>query len=216
MIKFSKGLKIGLFVLFVGSITGCAELDELRGLNKRQSITIRDQADQISNLTGENSQLSQQLMFDDEEKKRLHVELEKLAQAIGEGALVRDTIEGPVIQLQEKILFDSGMAEIKPSGENALLTISNYLKERPDAMLRVDGHTDNDPILKTKHLWDSNHHLSAARALAVFHFLTKKQGIDQTKIHVSGFGANRSVSENESKEGKKKNRRVEFLIVKGS
>lgn len=208
--------KMILFVLFIGSITGCAELNELRGLNKRQSITIRDQADDVANLTSENQRLTQQLLADDAEKKKLYAELENLARTIGEGAIVRDTIEGPVIQLQEKILFDSGMAEIKPSGEGALLKIAEYLKGKPEAVLRIDGHTDSDPIIKTKHLWDSNHHLSAARALAVFHFLTKRENIDQQKIHVSGFGPNRPIAENETKDGKQKNRRVEFLIVKGS
>ncbi len=216
MLKFSKVWKSALFVLFVGSITGCAELNELRGLNKRQSVTIRDQADNIARLDEDNNKLKEKLLADELEKKRLHAELEKLARAIGEGAVVRDTIEGPVIQLQEKILFDSGMAEIKPSGESALLTIANYLKERPDALLRIDGHTDSDPIVKTKHIWDSNHHLSAARSLAVFHFLTKKQDLDQLRVHISGFGPNRPVSKDEDKEGKRKNRRVEFLIVKGS
>lgn len=216
MLKFRRFWKLGLFVLLVGSITGCSELNELRGLNKRQSITIRDQADELSRLKDENQNLGQKLLQDEREKNKLRSELEKLAKAIGEGAIVRDTIEGPVVQLQEKILFDSGMAEIKSSGEAALLTIADYLKERPSAILRIDGHTDGDPIVKSKHMWDSNHHLSAARALSVFHFLTKKQGIEQVKIHVSGFGPNRPVAGNENKEDKKKNRRVEFLIVKSS
>ena len=216
MINFANICKLSLFVLFVGSITGCAELKELRGLNNKQSLTIRDQASEITQLKGQNDKLSQELQLDDEEKVRLRNELEKLAKAIGEGAIVRDTIEGPVIQLQEKVLFDSGLAEIKKSGEEALLKIAAYLKERQTALLRIDGHTDSDPIIKTKHLWDSNHHLSAARALSVFHFLTKREKISSDMIHISGFGSNRSIASNDTKEGKKTNRRVEFLIVKGT
>ena len=216
MINFANICKLSLFVLFIGSITGCSELKELRGLNQRQSLTIRDQADEISQLKGQNDKLSQELQSDDEEKERLRNELEKLAKAIGEGAIVRDTIEGPVIQLQEKVLFDSGLAEIKKGGKDALLKIAIYLKERQTALLRIDGHTDADPIIKTKHLWDSNHHLSAARALSVFHFLTKIEKIPSEMIHVSGFGSNRPIATNDTKEGKKGNRRVEFLIVKGT
>ena len=216
MFKLANICKLFLFMLFVGSITGCAELKELRGLNKRQSITIRDQASEISGLKGENSKLSNKLLNEDLEKRKLRAELEKLASAIGDGAIVRDTTEGPVIQLQETILFDSGMAEVKLTGESALLKIAEYLSSRPEADLRIDGHTDSDPIVRTKHLWDSNHHLSAARALAVFHFLTKREKISPDKIHISGFGANRPVSSNDSKTGKKENRRVEFLIIKGS
>lgn len=216
MLTFKNFCKLFLFLLFVGSITGCAELNELRGLNKRQSITIRDQASEIAKLTDENDRLTNRLAVDDQEKKRLRFELEKLANAIGEGAIVRDTIEGPVIQLQEKILFDSGIAEIKKSGENALLKIAEYLNQKPTALLRIDGHTDSDPIVRTKHIWDSNHHLSAARALAVFHFLTKMENVPKKMIHISGFGPNRPVSANDTEIGKRQNRRVEFLIVKGT
>ena len=216
MLNLKNFCKFFLFLLFVGSITGCAELKELRGLNKRQSITIRDQASEIANLKDENGRLTSRLSADEQEKKRLRFELEKLAKAIGEGAIVRDTIEGPVIQLQEKILFDSGIAEIKKSGEIALLKIAEYLNQKPTSLLRIDGHTDSDPIVRTKHIWDSNHHLSAARALAVFHFLTKRENIPEKMIHISGFGPNRPVSSNDSKIGKKENRRVEFLIVKGT
>ena len=45
--------------------------------------------------------------------------LRKLAKSIGEGVTVRDTIEGPVLLFPEKILFDSGMAVIKPGGKGA-------------------------------------------------------------------------------------------------
>lgn len=214
MFKPANIIKLVLLVAAIGSFTGCSELNELRGLNKRQAITIRDQGTEITNLKGENSRLSDRLLADEDEKKRLRAELEKLASAIGDGAVVRDTIEGPVIQLEEKILFDSGMAEIKTSGEAALLKMAEYMKGKVASSMRIDGHTDSDPILKTKHMWDSNHHLSAARALAVFHFLTKRENIPEKMIHISGFGPNRPVTENNTKEDKKKNRRVEFLIVK--
>ncbi len=212
----AKYIKLAVFVAILGAFAGCSELEELRALNRRQSITIRDQGDDNLKLREENEKLTLKLLADEEEKRKLRAELEKLATAIGQGAIVRDTIEGPVIQLQEKILFDSGMAEIKKSGKTALLTISNYLKEKPETIMRIDGHTDADPIVKTKNMWDSNHHLSAARALSVFHFLTKKEGILQERVHVSGFGPNREVAPNDTKENKKQNRRVEFLIVKGS
>ncbi|HEY4482125.1 MAG TPA: OmpA family protein, partial [Candidatus Brocadiaceae bacterium] len=113
----------------------------------------------------------------------------------------------------EKILFDSGMAVIKPGGEKALKKMAEFLSENPSTYIRIDGHTDSDPILRTKHLWDSNHHLSAARALSVFHFLTKRENIAERKIHVAGFGPNRSIASNSTSVGKKENRRVEFLII---
>jgi chemotaxis protein MotB len=80
-------------------------------------------------------------------------------------------------------------------------------------MVRIDGHTDNDPIVKSKHLWKSNHHLSAGRALSVLHYLVNKGHIEEKRIYIAGYGPNRPISSNNDKAGKMQNRRVEFLIL---
>lgn len=203
-----KYLKFFLLIAVVG-MSGCAELSELRNLNRRQAITIRDQSEELAKLKKQLSSVSDKLKSSEEEMNKLR----KLARSIGEGVTVRDTIEGPVLLFPEKILFDSGMAVIKPGGEKALKKMAEFLKENPSTFIRVDGHTDSDPILRTKHLWDSNHHLSAARSLSVFHFLTKNENIGERRIHVAGFGPNRSIASNSTSAGKKENRRVEFLII---
>ena len=194
---------LGLSVL--GFVQGCAELKELRTANSRQAITIRDQMDELGRLRVESE-------AEREEKEMLRAELEILANTIGGGAVVRDTTEGPVIQLPETILFSSGFAVIKKEGKLALQIIAEHLKSKPSTLVRIDGHTDADPIVKSRYLWDSNHHLSAGRALSVFQYLVKKEGIDEKRIHIAGYGPNRSVASNDTKKGKKQNRRVEFLI----
>ena len=203
-----KYVKFFLLIAVVG-MSGCAELPELRNLNRRQAITIRDQSDELANLKKQLSSVSDKLRSSEEEMNKLR----KLAKSIGEGVTVRDTIEGPVILFPEKILFDSGMAVIKPGGEKALNKMAGFMKENPSTYIRIDGHTDSDPILRTKHLWDSNHHLSAARSLSVFHFLTKSENIVEGRIHVAGFGPNRPIADNSTSASKKENRRVEFLII---
>jgi chemotaxis protein MotB len=147
------------------------------------------------------------------EKESLRAELERLADTIGGGAVVRDTTEGPVIQLPETILFRSGFAVIKKEGKLALKKVAEHIKSKTTAIVRIDGHTDADPIVKSRYLWDSNHHLSAGRALSVFHYLVKKEGIDEKRIHIAGYGPNRSIASDDTKEGKKQNRRVELLIL---
>jgi chemotaxis protein MotB len=62
-------------------------------------------------------------------------------------------------------------------------------------------------------LWDSNHHLSAGRALSVLQYLVNKEKIDEKRIHIAGYGPNRPIASNTIKTGKGKNRRVEFLIL---
>ena len=118
-----------------------------------------------------------------------------------------------MIQLPETILFDSGLAKLKPQGEVALEKIAKHLKSHPAAIVRIDGHTDNDPIVKSKYLWKSNHHLSAGRALSVFHYLVNKAHIDEKRLHIAAYGPNSPIASNKTKAGKAKNRRVEFLIL---
>ena len=206
--------------LAVFLVQGCAELGDLRTANRRQAITVRDQMSELDKLRAEldaankvNRVYEDRAQSDEEVKKRLHAELERLASSIGGGAVVRDTAEGPMIQLPETILFDSGLAKLKTKGEVALEKIARYLKSNPAAMVRIDGHTDNDPIVKSKHLWESNHHLSAGRALSVLHYLVNKGHIEEKRIYIAGYGPNRPISSNNDKAGKMQNRRVEFLIL---
>ena len=206
--------------LAVFLVQGCAELEELRTANRRQAITVRDQMTELDKLRAElgaankvNRVYEDRAKSDEEVKKRLHAELERLARSIGGGAVVRDTAEGPMIQLPETILFDSGLAKLKTKGEAALEKIARHLKSHPAAIVRIDGHTDNDPIVKSKYLWESNHHLSAGRALSVLHYLVNKGHIEEKRIHIAGYGPNRPIASNKNKAGKEQNRRVEFLIL---
>jgi len=220
MNKIIRRFGLVFLALSVFLVQGCAEMNELRIANRRQAITIRDQMSELDKLRTEvnsagkiNRAYEERALADEEVKRRLRADLESLAKSIGGGAAVRDTIEGPVIQLPEKILFDSGLAKLKPDGEAALKKIAEHLKTDPATLVRIDGHTDIDPIIKSKYLWDSNHHLSAGRALSVFHYLVNKENIDEKRIHIAGYGPNRPIASNTTKTGKGKNRRVEFLIL---
>ena len=182
-----------ILALTVFLVQGCAELDELRTANRRQAITVRDQMSELDKLRAELDAANKvsrvyedRAQSDEEVKERLRAELERLASSIGGGAVVRDTAEGPMIQLPETILFDSGLAKLKTKGEVALEKIARHLKSHPAAMVRIDGHTDNDPIVKSKHLWESNHHLSAGRALSVFNYLVNKGHVEEKRIYIAG------------------------------
>ncbi len=199
---------------------GCAELEELRIANRRQAITIRDQMSELDKLRTEldstksvNRKYQERMQSDGEVKNSLHVSLESLARSIGGGSTVRDTMEGSVVQLPEELLFDTGLAKLKPDGESALVNIVDYLKANPTTLVRVDGHTDNDPIDKSIYLWETNHHLSAGRALSIFQYLVTTGKIKEERIHIAGYGPNRPIVSNVDEIGKKQNRRVEFLIL---
>ena len=122
MNKILRRYGLVFLALSVLLIQGCAEVGELRKLNNRQAITIRDQMSELDKLRTEvssankiNRAYEERAQSDEELKRRLRADLESLAKAIGGGAAVRDTIEGPVIQLtcRRFIQFRSGQVEVE-------------------------------------------------------------------------------------------------------
>ncbi|MDI9817641.1 MULTISPECIES: OmpA family protein [unclassified Legionella] len=107
-------------------------------------------------------------------------------------------------------LFDSGSAELRPVALVKLMKIADVLKQQPYP-IALEGYTDNIPIYTSQ--YPSNWELSSARAAAVARILTAF-GVEQTRITVTGFGEQYPVAENDTKEGRAKNRRVNLIIAK--
>ena len=111
------------------------------------------------------------------------------------------------------VLFSSGRATLTTGGRNALVAVASKIKTSfPGNIVRVYGHTDSDPIVKSKKLWADNLDLSANRAMAVTRYLISK-GVARSKIETVGMGASRPITSNKTKAGKAKNRRVEIIVV---
>lgn len=116
---------------------------------------------------------------------------------------------GIAIRMKEKLLFDLGKADLKPSADPILQKIGALAKDWPNNV-RVEGHTDNLPIHTPK--FPSNWELSAIRAINVVHFLQEKCQVPPTKIYSIGYGENRPLVPNDSPENRSKNRRVEIYL----
>ncbi len=115
---------------------------------------------------------------------------------------------GLTLTFSEKLLFNSGSAVIRSGGITALDTLSDVLYGI-NKQITVDGHTDSDPISTFR--YESNWHLSVARALNVAYTLMEK-GVPEANMSIRGFGAQRPVADNDTEEGKALNRRVEISI----
>ena len=114
------------------------------------------------------------------------------------------------VTLQEAILFASGSAVLKNPSLSKLNEIISVLKQRySDNPIDVVGHTDSDPIKKSK--WKDNWELSAQRALAVVRYLNT-HGIGAKKLRAAGCGSARPVVSNSTKSGKAQNRRVQIVV----
>ncbi|TDT50602.1 OmpA family protein [Fonticella tunisiensis] len=123
---------------------------------------------------------------------------------------VKEDIRGVIIELQEKILFDSGKADIKPESRLVLDKISDLLVKFPNEIM-VEGHTDN--VKMNKGFYQSNWELSMDRAVKVVRYLTEVKELDPTKFYAVGAGEYRPIADNSTPEGRQKNRRVNILIV---
>ena len=113
----------------------------------------------------------------------------------------------------DKILFDSGSAEINPKGRELLLAMAKSLKENKNQNIIIEGHTDN--VALTAYLmkrFPSNWELSTARASAVARFFDKEGGISPQRLTACGYSFYRPVAPNDTPEGRSQNRRIEIIL----
>ncbi len=124
------------------------------------------------------------------------------------GIGIKADARGIVITLQDYLLFDSGKAEIKSESKEALIKIAEELKTIKNK-ISIEGHTDNVPISSLQ--FKSNWELSTARAVSVLHFFIE-QGLSPDRFTVTGYAEYKPVADNETEEGRAKNRRVEIIL----
>lgn len=118
-----------------------------------------------------------------------------------------------MISLPAEITFPSGSADLSKQGKEALRVVANTLQsDHPGATYWIEGHTDNDPIRKSK--WESNRQLSVYRAMAVHAFLVEEGGFPDDQFVVAGHGEYLPIVANDSPAGKSRNRRVEIVVHK--
>ncbi len=116
------------------------------------------------------------------------------------------------VNILDRILFDSGEADLKPEGQEVLQQIAGILSKYPNRQIHVIGHTDNVPIRGGRR-FPSNWELSSARALAAVRFLSEKAGVDAHRLAAVGFGEFHPVADNATPEGRAKNRRIALVVM---
>jgi len=117
-----------------------------------------------------------------------------------------------VLRISDNALFASGSAEVSPEGRRLALAIADMLTAYPQYEVVVSGHTDNVPIHNERYRdnWD----LSTARALNFMKILLGNKELDPSRFSSIGFGEYRPVADNDTPEGRAKNRRVEVSIIR--
>lgn len=139
----------------------------------------------------------------------------RLRKILGDKENVR--IVGDRFIFQAEVLFDSGSAEINPSGREqvsklgeAISVLQNEIPDEVNWVLRVDGHTDIKPIATAK--FPSNWELSSARAISVVRQLLD-EGVPPKRLVAAGFGEFQPLDTGEDPESLRRNRRIELKLT---
>jgi chemotaxis protein MotB len=139
----------------------------------------------------------------------------RLRQILSQRSDIR--VVGDRFVFQSEVLFPKGSAEINPAGRLELDKLASAMKELETQIpqdiawvLRVDGHTDTDPIQTSA--FSSNWELSAARAIAVVKELIA-QGVSPKRLVAAGFGEYQPIEQGDTEEIKTRNRRIELKLT---
>ncbi len=115
-----------------------------------------------------------------------------------------------IVRVPGDVLFDAGRINLKSAAKTTLQQVASVLKhDYQGRTIRIEGYTDTDPIKKSG--WKDNLELSLKRAAAVHRYL-QSQGVNW-KIYSAGFGKEHPIAPNATLAGKKKNRRVEIVVI---
>jgi chemotaxis protein MotB len=196
------------------SLTGCTNWKK-----KHNALDVEHQ-----NLKGLYENCVASLDSTAAERAKMSQELEALKKQLQQGKSAQQAtgFKGDVkvdqnagtitVTLPNSILFSSGKATLKSSTNSDLDHIYGVLRQRYNGKkVDVVGHTDTDPIRRTKNLWKDNWDLSAGRALTVLRYMVDK-GVSPKDIRGVACGQSRPIASNANAAGKAKNRRVEIVV----
>lgn len=117
---------------------------------------------------------------------------------------------GLVVRFLDKVLFDSGKANLKPDTKTVLDEVIRVFS-KSEQMIRVEGHTDDVPIHTV--LFPSNWELSTARAIQVIRYFIEIHDVDPKRLVAAGYGEYHPISSNKTVTGRQQNRRIEIILL---
>lgn len=175
---------------------------QLHGAEREQDINNLDHVDEF-------------MKFQEEMKKLENIQAQ-LGSYLTEKGLTSISVNveerGLIIRFQDSVLFARGRADILPQSVDVLNEIVTILKSTQNS-IRVEGHTDNLPINTER--FPSNWELSTSRATNVLRFMINK-GLNGKQLSAVGYGEYRPLASNDSEENRRKNRRVDIVILRES
>lgn len=116
-----------------------------------------------------------------------------------------------MISISDKMLFNSGSYKLSNKANGILQKLADVINSEPSIDVMVEGHTDSKSIntAKVSDNWD----LSVLRATSVVRRLEKEFGVSPEKLIASGRSSYQPLTDNDSKEGRSKNRRTRIILL---
>lgn len=194
------------------------EREQLRQEQSQLTASLEQERQRLKAEEAEKARLEQERAAKEEEIKRLTKTQEELSRSlqdeIAKGNItiqqVRDRL---TINMVDRVLFDSGQAQIKPAGIKVLKQVGDVLNKITDKQIRIEGHTDNVPIsAKLQDRFKTNWELSTGRATTVVRYLIDTGGVDRQYLSAVGYADTRPIASNDSEEGRSSNRRIEIVL----
>lgn len=159
----------------------------------------------LNNTKSQMTQLSEKLNMTESELNKLKAELNGLFASYNAAGLTMESREGRLYLVTESpVTYGSGSSRLDRAERNAIDALAAKLKTNPAIRVIVEGHTDNKQFASgaSTDNWD----LSYSRAKAVASRLIR-QGVNPAQVAVAGYGEYRPATDNNTSEGRAKNRR---------
>ena len=218
-----------LSILVIGGIVGVSfyqqknqfqqvqsELQSLKTSAEFQNAQAAAQAALLQQQLTNSQQRIEKLIQEKEQVTRAQSQMEDQMRAAMESKDVTiSELQGKLtVNILDRVLFDSGAAELKPEGQAVLTQIAGVLNQHTNRQVFVIGHTDNVPIRVSQFSrYHSNWELSTARSTAAVRHLTEKGGVNPAMLAAVGYGEFHPVADNSTAEGRAKNRRIAIVIL---
>jgi chemotaxis protein MotB len=189
------------------------EADTARLAKEREQL--RQEQSQLA-ATLEQERLAK--LAKEEEVARLTLTQEELSKSlqneITKGNITIQQVQDRLtINMVDRVLFDSGQAQVKPAGVEVLTQVGDVLNKVTDKQIKIEGHTDNVPISpKLQSRFKTNWELSTARATTVVRHLIDRGGVDRQHISAVGYADTHPLAPNDSEVGRSSNRRIEIVL----
>ncbi|MCC4225795.1 MAG: flagellar motor protein MotB [Pseudomonadota bacterium] len=193
------------------------ESDRAGGTKRDQGKLTGGQSPETSTHNNQSAESDMQQQQSEQTSQEMETLMESIKKAlereIEQGAIeVENLGQQIVIRMREKGAFPEGSAFLQPKFRPLVRQIAELVKDVP-GIVRVSGHTDNQPL--DSELYRSNWDLSSQRAVSVAQEMEKVRGFSHQRLRVRGMADTEPLAPNDSDANRALNRRVEISIMQG-